>query len=346
MNRRDFLAAGASTMVATAFAADPPAQPSRLGLLFYSYGRRAAAEKNTGFARPASFIEFAHARGANGVQMPLGTWNEADARTIRQTAGKRGVHLEGIVSPPKDDAEDLERFRSELRMVRDCGGNVVRVVASGGRRYEVFDKPADFPAFVERATASFKRAEPLAREQKVTLAIENHKDFRSDEQIDLLKKLGSEWLGVCLDLGNNLSLLEDPVKVIERLAPLTKTVHVKDIGIEQAPEGFRMAEVPLGQGIFDLKKMIGIIRKAAPQARLNLEMMTRDPLLIPCLTDKYWATLDQVPARELARTLAFAGTRARKEPLIIVTKQPADEQLALEEANVRESLRYAREAGW
>jgi hypothetical protein len=41
-----------------------------------------------------------------------------------------------------------------------------------------------------------------------------------------------------------------------------------------------------------------------PRVRLNLEIITRDPLKVPCLTPKYWATLPTVPAKDLASALA------------------------------------------
>jgi len=214
-------------------------------------------------------------------------------------------------------------------------------VMLGGRRYEVFEKEQQFADFAKRAEEVLQIAEPIATTQKVVLAVENHKDFRTDEQIALLKKFGSDWLGVCLDTGNNLALLEDPMSVVEALAPLTRTVHLKDIGVEEAADGFRMAEVPLGRGCFDLPAMIKAVQKANPRARFQLEMITRDPLSIPCLEEKYWATLGRVPGRDLARTLRLVKKHARKEPLPRITQLKPDEQLAAEDRHVRESFEYA-----
>ena len=43
--------------------------------------------------------------------------------------------------------------------------------------------------------------------------------------------LGSEHVGVCLDTGNNVALLEDPMEVVETLAPLAFTTHIKDMAV-------------------------------------------------------------------------------------------------------------------
>jgi len=340
MTRREFTAATLAGLTGIATAADEPPAGVNMGLLFYSYGRRAGAEKDKGFADPVRFLEFARSRGATAVQLPLGIRTEADTKLIRQAFEKHAVHVEGIVSPPKDEKGDGERFAHELATARNCGASIVRVVMLGGRRYEVFEKAEDYTTFARRAEESLRIAEPIARAQKVILAVENHKDFRTDEMVAMLKKLGSDWLGVCLDTGNNLALLEDPLPTVETLAPFTKTVHLKDIGLENSPDGFRMSEVPLGQGCLDLKAMIAAVQKANPRSRFHLEMITRDPLAIPCLEEKYWATLGRVPARDLASTLRLVRKHARKEPLPRITGLKPDEQLAVEDRHVRESFAY------
>jgi sugar phosphate isomerase/epimerase len=340
MTRREFTTAGLTATVGFAAPADEAPVKANMGLLIYSYGRRAAAEKDKGFSDPAKFIEFAKSRGANAVQLSLGVLTDADALFIRKMSEKHGVGVEGIVSSPKREKADGERFAKELATARNCGASVVRTVLLGGRRYEVFEKEQEFADFAKRAEETLRGAEQIAAAQKVVLAVENHKDFRTDEQVALLKKFGSDWLGVCLDTGNNLALLEDPLGTVESLAPFTRTVHLKDIGVEESGAGFRMAEVPLGQGCLDLKAMIAAVQKASSRARFQLEMITRDPLVIPCLEEKYWATLGRVSGRDLARTLRLVKKHTRKEPLPRITGLKPEDQLA-EDRHVRESFAHA-----
>ena len=72
-------------------------------------------------------------------------------------------------------------------------------------------------------------------------------------------------------------------------------------------------------------------------------MITRDPLKIPCLTDKYWATFGEVPGADLARTLAFVRRHEAKKPLAAVSQLGIAERLAVEEENNRQCLAYSRE---
>jgi 3-oxoisoapionate decarboxylase len=77
--------------------------------------------------------------------------------------------------------------------------------------------------------------------------------------------------------------------------------------------------------------------------RFNLEMITRDPLRVPCLTTDYWTTLEDVPGRRLAEAFARVRANASRPGLPHVsTLQPA-RRLEVEEDNVRRCFRYARE---
>lgn len=338
-NRRAFLASG---IAATCAQAADPSPPANLGLLLYSFGIRARQE-GAGFNEPARFIAFAKARGANAVQLSLGRRAEAEATAVRRAADAAGLAVEGIVSPPENSVAGRDRFAAELATTRACGADVVRVVMLGGRRYEVFTKPDDYTQFAAAAKATLERAELLARAAGVKLAVENHKDFRTDELVDVLRGLGSPWVGVCVDTGNNLALLEDPTATIAALAPFAFTAHLKDMGLEEYADGFRLAEVPLGQGVLDLPALVAALRKGNPRVRFQLEMITRDPLLVPCLTERYWATLGRVPGRDLARTMTLVRrtAAARKEPLPRVSQLPPADEVAAEERNVRESFAFA-----
>jgi hypothetical protein len=68
-----------------------------------------------------------------------------------------------------------------------------------------------------------------------------------------------------------------------------------------------------------------------------LELITRDALKVPCLTDKYWATFPELPGRDLARTLRLARQH-RSDSLPQVSSLPADEQVALETRHILASL--------
>jgi len=95
--------------------------------------------------------------------------------------------------------------------------------------------------------------------------------------------------------------------------------------------------------MLDLPGMVAIIRRAKPDVHFSLEMIVRDPLVVPCLTDKYWATFPDVNGRDLARYLSWIRARDTRAKLPRISGLTADQRLALEHECVDRSIRYARE---
>ncbi len=343
LSRRRFLAFLGTVVPAVALADDKSQDKkptTALGLVLESYVIRGRAERASGFADPLNFVAFCHERGAAGVQLPIGSRDAEYCKKLRAKLGEFGMYLEGSIRMPKDKS-DAERFEEEMRTAKEAGATVVRTVMLGGRRYETFKKAEEYRAFKERSRRSLEMAEPIVARRKMRLAIENHKDYRAGELVEVLRHLSSEYAGVCVDTGNNLALLEDPVQTVKELAPWAMTCHFKDMAVEESPEGFYLAEVPLGEGFLNLKEIVRLLREARPTIHFNLEMITRDPLSIPCLTDGYWATFENVSGRDLARTLAMVRRLARKERLSRISSLSPEQQLAAEEENVRRSFRFA-----
>jgi len=323
-----------------------PAEPGSLGVVIHSFAVRTAGDRgrppSERFSDPARFLEYARLLGARGVQVGIGVRDEVQAESLRARAEASSMYLEGIVTLPRDDA-DLERFEAELRTAKKAGCEVVRTVMLTGRRYETFKDMAAFRKFAASSFHSLKLAAPLVARHGVLLAVENHKDWRADELIDILKRIGNDHVGVCLDTGNSVALLEDPMDVVEALAPRSFTTHFKDMGVQQFRDGFLLDEVPFGRGMVDLARVVQCMRKARPAIRFNIEMITRDPLEVPCLRESYWATFPDLPARHLARALCLVGDHAKGAPLARISPLPLDARLQIEEENVRLCIAFATE---
>jgi sugar phosphate isomerase/epimerase len=342
-SRRAFLAGiGGASLISTGLGAASnrgiPRAGDRLGIGISSYANRTRLEPE--FRDPIRFLTHCRGLGSGGVQLPIGVRDEGYADTLRALADEAGMIVEGSSrTPDPDDPADLGRFEAELRTASRAGVSVVRTVMLGGRRYETFDSSAQFDLFRDRSARSLRQAEPLLAKFGIMLAVENHKDFRSEEQLDLIRGIGSDRIGVCVDLGNNLALLEDPAETVRALAPMAMTCHVKDMAVAETSDGFLLSEVPLGRGLLDLPSLISTLRAARPECRFMLEMITRDPLRIPCLTEEYWSTLADLPGRDLARSLALVRRSDRGEPLPgVVEGHSNEEQIVEEERNVRASL--------
>jgi sugar phosphate isomerase/epimerase len=287
------------------------------------------------------FLDYCHALGAGGIQAALSSLEPAYLKRLRARAESYGMYLEVMEELPKEN--DAEKFERTVAAAKAAGALCIRTAALGGRRYETFSQLSDWQEFVTRSLAAIDRALPIVTKEHVPLAIENHKDWTAHELASLLKDRSSEYLGVCLDTGNNIALLDNPMDAIETLAPYAVSTHFKDVAVEPDPDGFLLSEVPLGEGIVDLQRAVATVQRTRPKTRFTLEMITRNPLKVPCLTDKYWATFPDRNGKYLADTLRMVrDATGRLQHLPHVDGESRAGLLQLEEEDVKQCLYYAR----
>ncbi|QNF35525.1 TIM barrel protein [Adhaeribacter swui] len=347
MDRRDFLQKATVGALALSFPGNFPAFAKEvpMGIVVHSYGLRwnskVASNKYPGFVNAVDLLEHCHQIGAGGMQVVVKDWSADLTKKVRDRREKLGLYVEGSIGVP-NKPEEVTRFEQEVKSAKEAGMQVLRTVCSSGRRYEAYHSAQEFKDLQSKALASLKLAEPVLRKHKMKLAVENHKDWRAPELVALLKQINSEWIGVTLDFGNSIALLEEPMEVIQTLVPYVFTTHVKDMGLDEYADGFLLSEVPLGKGILDLPKMFALCRQHNPQVTFNLEMITRDPLEIPCLKDDYWATFQGVPATDLARTLRLVRQHKYEAGLPRVSQLNPEARLAAEENNILACLSYSK----
>ncbi len=346
MNRRQFLATLPALAAARSLLAATGVAQSHIGICTFSCHQhwKALQSKHPGvrFTDAISFFRYARELGADGVQTPLRT-REAGAMQIRALVEESGGYYEGELKLPKFEG-DIAAFESEVRLAREAGASVARTVFMSGRRYEVFKTLEDFQRFHGEAKRALPLAERVARKYRLKLAVENHKDLTTDEQIALLRGLDSEWVGALVDTGNNIALLEEPHAVVEALAPFAMSVHFKDMAVQPAEDGFLLSEVPLGTGMLDLPRIAACLRRANPGIVFNLEMATRDPLKVPCHTESYWATFPgERKDTHLEAALARVRANPPKQPAPRIDGKPTTQVLAEEETNNRHGLLWMQQ---
>ncbi len=303
--------------------------------------KRRATDPAFDLYRPEHFFDHAKRLGAGGYQVELGVLQTKRAGELRRQAESAGMYIEGIVKAPQNRG-DLERFDAEMKSAASVGANAVRSTIFTGRRYEYFESLQQYREHDVQARRSLELAAPIAEKYRVGFAPENHKDHRVDERVDVLRKISSQYVGVCVDTGNNFSLLEDPVETVTKLAPWALAVHIKDQAVQPVPDGFLFGDIPLGEGFIDLQRVVAILKATKPNINFTLELLTRDPLLVPCLQPDYWRTFPDMPAIDLATTLR-AVHEHKAEHLQYPSRLSLDQQVLLEQKNVVASLQYARD---
>jgi len=342
VTRREFLGTVAAAPLMTAHAgAAQAARRTTMGLAADSF-------QSIRFSSPHRLLEvdrlmaLAAKLGTGGAQGGMTRIDSAWALKTRRLKEELGLYVEIQTFLPRL-GEDPGVFEHAVRTAKAAGASSLRVVCLLGRRYEMFDTLADWKSAVAGFHKQIAAALPIVEKHRMPLGIENHKDWRVEQQVSLLKQYSSEYLGVTLDTNNNMSLLDDPMETIEQLAPYTFNVHLKDTAVAEYEHGFLLSEVPLGEGMLDMKRVVDTIRRARHDVYFSLEMITRDPLEIPCLTDKYWATLDGLSGVYLARMLSQVRANRPRTPLPRITGLTPEARLQLEMDLVERSIVYARD---
>ena len=142
----------------------------------------------------------------------------------------------------------------------------------------------------------------------VKLAVENHGgDLQAREMKMMVEAVGTDVMGVCLDSGNPVWMLEDPHMTLETLIPYAETCHVRDSAVWKVPEGIAVRWVNMGDGNVDIDGWIQKFMKAKPGLPIIFENLVSAQSANPRdLRPEVLGQLATMPASELSRFLAVA----------------------------------------
>jgi sugar phosphate isomerase/epimerase len=219
-------------------------------------------------------LEDASELGCACVQLNL---HHVRARPVSQLAGVReraeGLGLQLLASGDflgqARNGDGLEvgtgRVEGWLERAEAIGSPFLRV-ASGFYRADLFGDP-DAIELERRYVAGVLAASlPLAEAMGIRLLLENHSDFTVAEYRSIVDELGRDRMGVFLDLINPIAALDDPVPVVEELAPLAPAGHVKDYVFRSIQtddayhrRGFELLYRYPGEGVAPLGELVAAL---------------------------------------------------------------------------------------
>lgn len=245
-----------------------------IGLDSFSYhlhfGKHSWAPRGT-FPRDVFwFLHRAAELGFDGVQidpMHMGRFDEEHVAAVRREAEGRSLFLELGTG-----GFEVGKIRARLADAERLGARCLRTFIGGERGPDHERK-----RLLDAASESFREAAPLAESLRIPIAIENHEDLLAEELLDLIERVGSEMVGVCLDTGNSVAVGEDPLHCVRLLATSAKCIHLKDGKRVAAADGrsIRLEGVALGDGDLDVRESVRIIRAAQPDLPITIEIPCR-----------------------------------------------------------------------
>ena len=141
------------------------------------------------------------------------------------------------------------------------------------------------PPLEEQLARIIEGARPIvqaAEEAGITLAFENHLDYRISEIVRIVQAVGSPNLRILFDAGNTMTVIEDPIEAAIKAAPYTVLVHLKDVRVMPwTPGALYVAAVfacPLGRGNVDNVRNCEKMRDSAPDPASQCHSLENMPV--------------------------------------------------------------------
>lgn len=289
-------------------------------------------------ADPVAYLEYCRSLGAGGVQHAVST----NIPQFKKRLEELEMYYEGEAALPRTLEQDTADFEQSIINAKELGATCVRAVSrppadTSGRRYDGFTSVEQFKEWEKLSNAIVMKCLPIAERHKIAIALENHKDREADEHTAFLGKVSSEYLGCLIDPGNNMSFMEDATATVTKLAPWAKACSLKDMGVAPYEEGFLLSEVLFGTGVNDQAAIFAIMRKHNPRINAVTELITRDPLKVPVLTENYYRSFPHLKAR---RDSWMAMVKAKATDLPILSTQPPAARFQAEEDNNRKVFEW------
>jgi len=122
-------------------------------------------------------------------------------------------------------------------------------------------------AQLDRVIRNLRPFAAEARSEGITLALENHTDFKVGEMERILDDVNADNLKLTLDTGNAVMQFEDPYDTAARLAPHAAYTHIKNM----KGQGYFCKTTQLDQGDIDIHRIMQIIHDSGYRGLYALE---------------------------------------------------------------------------
>jgi 3-oxoisoapionate decarboxylase len=190
------------------------------------------------------------------VRPDVSMMDDGALRAAAQEAARRHLEIETGMN-----GTDPPVLRAHLSAAQRLGARLVRTVLR------------DAHGDIERSGNEIAEVLPAFEHAGVALAIENFEAFSARRHAELIRGLGSAFVGSCIDTVNNLGCGEGTDEVLETLVPWVLCLHLKDFVAtrSRADSGFEITGCPLGSGRLPVDRVISSVLRSNPGASIILE---------------------------------------------------------------------------
>jgi len=306
MDRRTFILGTAAAAVHTSrLLGRTPAASVELGSIDGSVG-------GNNFT-PVQFLDYLSSIKLTWAMVSLNAatlGDDAAIRQIREHADRLGIKLQlafGSVCPSArafnaQQGTLDEQVGRALKASQIFGAKCMRCILGGDP-----ERP-QIEMHIDNMVKAVRGIRSRILDSGVKLAVENHGgDLQAREMKMMIEAVGPDVMGVCLDSGNPVWMLEDPHMTLEMLIPYAETCHVRDSAVWKVPEGIAVRWVNMGDGNVDIDGWIKKFIQAKPGLPIIFEnLVSGNPRIHAIYNPPFWDNWRKMPAWEFSRFLAIA----------------------------------------
>ncbi|MFL6280900.1 MAG: sugar phosphate isomerase/epimerase family protein [Vicinamibacterales bacterium] len=305
MDRRTFLLATAAAFHTSRVRSRSPAAHVELGSIDGSVG-------GNNFT-PTQFLDYLGSIKLTWamLSLPAATLSdEAALRGIREHADRLGIRVQlafGSICPSARSFNPQlgtleEQVGRALKASQIFGATCMRCIVGGDPERPQIDM------HIDNTIKAIRAIHTRIADSGIKLAVENHGgDLQAREMKMMIDAIGRDIMGVCLDSGNPVWMLEDPHMTLEILVPYAETCHVRDSAVWKVPEGIAVRWVNMGEGNVDIDGWIRKFIQAKPGMPIIFEnLVSANPRIHAIYNPQFWDNWRKMPAWELSRFLAIA----------------------------------------
>ncbi len=298
---------------------------------------------------PFQLLDYSARQGAKVVHFSeirfIGSLEPDNLKQVRAHAEKLGIEIEiGMRSIcPTSKMFDAGAGTADEQLARmidsavTVGSKIVRAVLGSAEDR----KPGPIDRHIESTVAVLRKSRQKALDANIKIAIENHAgDMQSHEVKRLIEESGRDFVGSCLDSGNPLWTLEDPLVALDTLHPYVLTSHLRDSAVWATPEGAAVAWVRMGEGNVHIEEFVRKYSELCPGRALSLESIVTGPRIYAYRSPGFWDAYHDIPAWEFERFVEIAERgKPHPAPARGGSREEAQQR---EREDLEASIRYTR----
>ncbi len=161
---------------------------------------------------------------------------------------------------------------------------------------------------------SIKANQGRAEAEGIKIAIENHAgDMQSHELKSLIETAGKGYVGANIDPGNAVWALEEPLKHLEILGPLTVCSSVRDSMLWEDGKGAVVVQwTAVGEGLVDFKTYAKRFAELAPGVPLQVETISGFARSFEYQKDDFWKIFPDHRDSDMFKAWLTMANRGKK----------------------------------